>query len=87
MKAPEYRLDESALAWFYIAPGCEGSDWCRRLLKLAQELLGPEAWIVLQAADEQCEALCHELGLRVIESYLNEASSPLGVSLHLGQTS
>jgi len=79
-------IDESGLAWFYVAPGCGDSESCRRLLAFARDLLGPNAWAVLQAGDAQCHALCRELGLRIVESYENEATGPFGLSVHIVQT-
>jgi hypothetical protein len=79
-------IDESGLSWFYIAPGCADTESCRRLLTFARDLLGPNAWAVLQAGDAQCHALCRELGLRIVESYENEADAPSGVSVHIVQT-
>ena len=74
------------LAWFYIAPGCADTESCRRLLTFARDLLGPNAWAVLQSGDAQCHALCRELGLRVVASYLNEADGSSSVSAHIVQT-
>ena len=79
-------IDESDLAWFYVAPGCADTESCRRLLTFARDLLGPTAWAVLQAGDTQCQALCRELGLRVVASYLSEADGSSGVSVHIVQT-
>lgn len=79
-------IDESDLAWFYIAPGCEDRESCRRLLEMARTLLGPDAWAVMQISDEHTRALCRELGFHVVASYPNEADHPDGVSVHLVQT-
>ena len=79
-------IDESTLAWFYIAPGCADTEFCRRLLTLARDLLGPNAWVVLQACDTQYQALCRELGLRVVESYPNDTPGSSGVSVHIVRT-
>jgi hypothetical protein len=79
-------IDESDLAWFYIAPGCGDTGSCRRLLTLARDLIGPNAWAVIQADDAGCQTLCRELGLRVVASYLNEADGSSGVSVHIVQT-
>ncbi len=79
-------IDESDLAWFYVAPGCQDTESCRRLLTLARDLIGPNAWAVLQVGNAQCHALGRELGLRIVASYRNEADGSSGVSVHVVQT-
>jgi len=78
-------IDESELAWFYITPGCEDRESCRRLLARARNLSGLNAWAVIQADHAACETLCREMVIRVVESYLNEADKPFGLGVHIVQ--
>jgi hypothetical protein len=80
-------IDENALAWFYIAPGYDQDEATQELIHSALELIGPQAWTVIQAAEQDSAALCEASGLRIVESYLNQAPEPLGVSVHLARTS
>jgi len=79
-------IDESRLAWFYVAPGCADTESCRRLLTLARDLLGPNAWAVLQVSDTEYQPLCGDLGLRVVESFRNDATGSSSVSVHIVRT-
>jgi hypothetical protein len=78
-------IDEETLAWFYIAPGHEHDDTTQQLLKLALDLIGPECWTVVQVGDSAGEGFCAACGLRIVESYPNEAPEPRGISVHLAQ--
>ncbi|MBN1247018.1 MAG: hypothetical protein JXC32_05130 [Anaerolineae bacterium] len=79
-------IDERNLAWFYVAPGYENETTSRQLLAFARDLIGPNAWAVVQASDAAGRRLCSELGLKIVASYANQAEEPSGISVHVVTT-
>jgi ribosomal protein S18 acetylase RimI-like enzyme len=80
-------IDEQNLAWFYIAPEYRDREISQQLVRLALDLIGPEAWAVVQTSGGTDHALFTETGLRVVESFENEADGEGGINVHLTQTS
>lgn len=78
-------IDEAFLAWFYIAPGQPLSATSRSALALARALIGEGAWAVVQAQNDDPQALLRDFDMAVVESYENTADDPVGVSVHIAQ--
>ncbi len=79
-------IDEDLLAWFYIAPGYEDREMGRRLLHWALDLLGAQAWAVVQARESVVRALVESTNTFILESYPDEAPGSTGISAYLVQT-
>jgi hypothetical protein len=79
-------IDENELAWLYIAPGYENEMVSKELLAFARDLIGPNAWAVLQISEAAGQILCEELGLRIVASYVNQTDTRTGISVHLVKT-
>jgi hypothetical protein len=79
-------IDENNLAWFYIAPEYRDREISRQLVRLAIDLIGPKAWAVMQTSAGADHALFTETGLRIVESFENEADHAAGINVHVIQT-
>ena len=79
-------IDETDLAWFYVAPGYENETMSRKLLTFARDLIGPNAWAVIQASEAGGLRLCSELGLKIVASYANQSETQTGISVHVVTT-
>lgn len=79
-------IDEDFLSWFYIAPGCEVNDTERQLLDLARQLIGADAWAIVQVSAIQNREVVERLGLKVVESYQNIAHDPSKLDVYLART-
>jgi hypothetical protein len=79
-------IDENNLAWFYIAPEYQDREISQKLVRWALDLIGPEAWAVIQTNGSTDHALFTEAGLRIVESFENEADHAAGISVHIAQT-
>lgn len=79
-------IDENDLAWFYIAPGYENKTMSRAVLAFARDLIGPNAWAVVQASDAESHRLCSDLGLHIVASYANQAEASSGITVHVVHT-
>ncbi len=78
-------LDEDFLSWFYIAPGAPLTSMSRHLLTFARDLIGPGAWAVVQIHGHEERSLFTDMGLCVVESFVNQARHPLAVNVHVTQ--